>query len=66
MAHRPLVLRFTVCSLIPFFRSRKKPHQANGAIHTKPQKHKRTPEKKAKQTDYDKGQSAQVIYCLLL
>nr|XP_034334266.1 doublecortin domain-containing protein 2 isoform X16 [Crassostrea gigas] len=38
----------------PEYGSRKKPHQANGAIHTKPQKHKRTPEKKAKQTDYDK------------
>lgn len=38
------------------FRSRKKPNHANGAIHTKPQKHKRTPEKKAKQTDYDRGQ----------
>ncbi|XP_061173101.1 uncharacterized protein DDB_G0284459-like isoform X1 [Saccostrea echinata] len=33
---------------------RRKPNQANGAIHTKPQKHKRTPEKKPKQTDYDR------------
>lgn len=64
MWHTGLLFK-DLCSFLPFFRSRKKPHQANGAIHTKPQKHKRTPEKKAKQTDYDKGQSAQVIYCLL-
>ncbi|XP_078332739.1 uncharacterized protein LOC111136596 isoform X17 [Crassostrea virginica] len=38
----------------PEYGSRKKPNHANGAIHTKPQKHKRTPEKKAKQTDYDR------------
>lgn len=37
---------------------RRKPNQANGAIHTKPQKHKRTPEKKPKQTDYDRGQGS--------